>query len=874
MIHIFNDKENNAEISDNTISLNQGSAFNNYQTKIMDNLEEKDECLDIKEGFNGGVLTNETNKVIRSNDYSSQQSQITKLRQEYEATLKEYKDLSEKIEKEVNNYVERVDPRNRFLNRLIRFTNGTICYVTNQGVAKPIGNLTILNSLKVPKNRIQLNIPWQSSYRTPGTLIPTKPPLISGTSVKMNQTFGNEGSNVFVNQLLPRGTSASYMGCYATSPNNDNMTFIGGAPPSADISIQNGNFSQPVLQNNTFKIIKGSSEVPGWNFGDSILLNNSRAWGFPLPYPSGNQCVAIKRLTFISTVVKLSAGINYTLTFFACGRRCCTATNPGNPLNIQLYTSNNAFISQVYNFKPTVNSWRKYSTTFKVPTTQSYQLYFKGTSSDGDRTTAIQNIRLSGTSSTSGNYTYSDCMNTAIQSGYQYFALQNVNTSTSKGYCAVSNDSPSITQYGTAQVPSKMIVLWSSNTSRQPGNTARLTDRGILQVVNSGGRVVYQTRSTSPAGNHFLTLQDDGNMVIYSGTNPSNNRGQIWSTNTAGKQQSANPRMKATNGKYGENFIASGSTLAGGDFIGSSDGKTALVMLSDGNLVLYTYAMTTNCQRMNDRRIGGGELANATYDIGVRAESETMGRLAYIDANSELLVYPSNNKQFKNTYTTFKNLNARGNDIPGASYGNATISSCQTTCNKRQDCAGFVFDNNKTCYPKNNKMYPYGGTADKSINVDTYLRDVIPSKPPIGVSQNTANIDTIKYSSYSNGGKIGSRYGLANMNSVQKKQLEQLQTKMNMLSTQIKNLTGKFGGGTSDATNQSRKNTSSIGGYISNIRATNNKINTISRETSGGIQNILTDSDVIVLQKNYEYLFWSILATGTVLVSMNIANKQ
>jgi len=29
-----------------------------------------------------------------------------------------------------------------------------------------------------------------------------------------------------------------------------------------------------------------------------------------------------------------------------------------------------------------------------------------------------------------------------------------------------------------------------------------------------------------------------------------------------------------------------------------------------------------------------------------------------------------------------------------------------------------------------------------------------------------------------------------------------------------------------------------------------------------------------VLQKNYDYLFWSILAVGTVLVSMNVLKKE
>ena len=39
------------------------------------------------------------------------------------------------------------------------------------------------------------------------------------------------------------------------------------------------------------------------------------------------------------------------------------------------------------------------------------------------------------------------------------------------------------------------------------------------------------------------------------------------------------------------------------------------------------------------------------------------------------------------------------------------------------------------------------------------------------------------------------------------------------------------------------------------------------------MDNILKDSDISLLYENYNYLFWSILAAGTVLVSINVINK-
>jgi hypothetical protein len=36
---------------------------------------------------------------------------------------------------------------------------------------------------------------------------------------------------------------------------------------------------------------------------------------------------------------------------------------------------------------------------------------------------------------------------------------------------------------------------------------------------------------------------------------------------------------------------------------------------------------------------------------------------------------------------------------------------------------------------------------------------------------------------------------------------------------------------------------------------------------------IIHDSDITVLKENYNYYFWSILAVGTVLVTMNVIKK-
>jgi len=956
-------------------SLNQGKKFNKYQNKIYKSLENNASELSGKEGFsniNNLGLTKETKNVIDTNNYTNKQQHINNLRKEHQTTLDQYNELTKQTNGSLNGYVERTDPNNPYLNKVVSFTNDIVCYVTNQGVVKRIPSNDIWKSLNVSQTiQVKLNLPWTNSYNTPGTQIPSTPPLVSGTPIKSGQSLGNEGSNVFVGQLLT-DVNPTYMGCYAANSTNDNMTFIGGSPPSlTGVSIQNGNFSQPVLTNNSYKYITSSSQVPGWYFNNGCLLNNSSAWGYPIPYPGGNQCVSIQNGSYINTQLNLNTGINYTLTFSACSRNCCNNPNTGNQINIQLYTNSNAYISQVASFTAPVNSWQNYSYTFTVPTSQSYYLYFKGTNTSGDQSTAVSNIALNSSVAASGAYSYESCKQAAIANDYRYFGLQNVNTSTNLGYCAVSNSEPAVSQYGISQIPNKAVALWSSNTSGQSGNTAILSNTGSLQVLNSSGQAIYSSPSstanpsnylgcysdhptramtlynngsqqysnsqcqqiaqqngyqyyglqnstsgtnaqcavsnnesqslqygkatnctkisdgswsgggwsnavystTTPESNYFLSLQSDGNMCIYRGTNPNDNQGGIWCTTTNGKQQESNPTTVSTKGKYGQSWMSSGSTLAPGDFIGSDDGKLQLIMQTDGNLVLYTFQMATNCQKMSDGNTGGGVGANAVYDIKKTAVNKNMGALGYIDADSNLYTYPSTNQQYTNTYpTTIDNMNAPSSNISGASFSNTTVDSCKTKCNNNTQCAGFVMSGN-TCWLKTNGMYPFGGSSSPSQGTTIYIRGKQPSALPLGVSQNTNLIDSLTYNNYNNKGGVGSEYGLAKASTPQKQQLEHLQSKLDLLSNQITNLTNNFQDGTTTAEQQSQENVKGIYNYLTDLTSTNNKSKIVAGETSANIQNILKDSDIVVLKKNYDYLFWSILAAGSVLVSMNIVKN-
>ena len=71
-------------------------------------------------------------------------------------------------------------------------------------------------------------------------------------------------------------------------------------------------------------------------------------------------------------------------------------------------------------------------------------------------------------------------------------------------------------------------------------------------------------------------------------------------------------------------------------------------------------------------------------------------------------------------------------------------------------------------------------------------------------------------------------------------------------------------------TSQSAIDSLQLGKYLTEYKITDKKLDSYNSSVNTNIQNILNDSDITVLQQNYKYMFWTTLAVGTVLLSMNV----
>ena len=105
--------------------------------------------------------------------------------------------------------------------------------------------------------------------------------------------------------------------------------------------------------------------------------------------------------------------------------------------------------------------------------------------------------------------------------------------------------------------------------------------------------------------------------------------------------------------------------------------------------------------------------------------------------------------------------------------------------------------------------------------------------------------------------------------------------KMQKLSLQMGQITDKFMQGTKEARIQNISNNAAFQKYHTEREQIEKQIKNMnpgSKEFSfrenfvlrNNVEQIVEDTNIVTLQKNYEYIFWTLLATGTVLVALNI----
>ena len=203
----------------------------NYSENFLDNISRNiTNVLDDTIMFNSGIESFESDipKHIKD-EQEAREKEMTIMLDDRNRKLSDYSNKHKNLLEKTVSFVDATAKNNRYSGSNIRFTNGTIGYVTQKGYFKHYPSWNIFKSTSgkngCPTNWEQLDIYFRPEYYKEGSVIPTDPPLIVGAPMTTAQPCGKEGRNIQVTTIAPKSSPFSYRGCYEAAPKSTQMEF-------------------------------------------------------------------------------------------------------------------------------------------------------------------------------------------------------------------------------------------------------------------------------------------------------------------------------------------------------------------------------------------------------------------------------------------------------------------------------------------------------------------------------------------------------------------------------------------------------------------------------------------------------------------------
>ena len=258
---------------------------------------------------------------------------------------------------------------------------------------------------------------------------------------------------------------------------------------------------------------------------------------------------------------------------------------------------------------------------------------------------------------------------------------------------------------------------------------------------------------------------------------------------------------------------------------------------------------------------------NAGHNVYV---SET-NKIGYIDSNGLLSEYDESMIKMTDQYKIKKNTDSTGNDFGGMPMENSNVEQCKEACSTNETCGGFVFDNtNNNCWLKNKNIY--SGSRDSYDGLDLYLR--IPRiENDISCSKQITEIDTAAWSNYKKSDRNMTKdtiCGLAKVTDSSMVVKDDLKTQIADIAKEIIDKINILGNSTTELDSNLEETKTELLNSVDRYKKINEEYSKNKETYAVNISGILNDSDNIVLQENYNYMFWSILAIGCIIIIMNL----
>ncbi len=164
--------------------------------------------------------------------------------------------------------------------------------------------------------------------------------------------------------------------------------------------------------------------------------------------------------------------------------------------------------------------------------------------------------------------------------GYRLFAGQTLASgaclqSLNKRFMLVMQTAGNLVLYDLSFSPAQAIFY--NSTTGVAGSYLAMQGDGNLVIYTPSGTATWSTGTPTGSGNYMLQVQDPGNLVIYR---------DIWETSTAQAANGVTNFTPVSCSNIGP-AIALNQNIPMGSCLISNSGRFALIMQTDGNLVVY-----------------------------------------------------------------------------------------------------------------------------------------------------------------------------------------------------------------------------------------------------------------------------------------------
>jgi len=270
--------------------------------------------------------------------------------------------------------------------------------------------------INIDKNRI-LNVNGTSTFGTGALQIGV------WQQVSVTFTVATTGMHSIVLQFT--AAKIFYIGNVSITPAATNPIYLRFSKINSLIA--NGTFETPVASTNS----KSITPITNWTVtGNAWTLNNySTDLKIPIPYPSGNQCIALETTARISQTFTATASSSNFLSFYAC-----SSLNDGSMNSLKVTINNSTLICDISNFAFRSGGWTKQIYSGITTISGENILTIQGGSTIAGYISAIDNVIFGQVAKETVNVQFGPLTN------YQYLPLQN-ETMTSNTYTAIANGS-------------------------------------------------------------------------------------------------------------------------------------------------------------------------------------------------------------------------------------------------------------------------------------------------------------------------------------------------------------------------------------------------------------------------------------------------